>query len=288
VTLHDGTTCGALHCRNRTPLARRDRQFLELLAKFVAQAVDELRTADSRRGEHVRSIVDATLISAALQPIIDLETGTVSGMEALARFPSDPRGGPDLVLAEAEMAGLGNELELLAFQAAGERVRDVPDDVFLAVNVSPSLVLTPAFAALLGTLPLDRIVVEITEHSRIDDYAAIRFALSRARLEGLRLAIDDAGAGFASFNHILALAPDIIKLDVSLIQGVDRDPNRRSLVTSMLNFGRQIGTEIIAEGIETEPELATLRELGVRYGQGFLLGRPTAAVGHATELDVVN
>jgi EAL domain-containing protein (putative c-di-GMP-specific phosphodiesterase class I) len=197
-------------------------------------------------------------------------------VEALARFPADVRRGPELLLAEAELAGLGVELELLAFQSARERLQDLPPGIFLAVNVSPALALTPTFGAMLETLPLGRIVFEITEHTPIDDYAAIRFALSRARLEGLRVAIDDAGAGFASFNHILALAPDIIKLDLSLIHGLDSDANRRSLVRSMLNFAEQIGVELIAEGIETEAELDSLRQLGVRYGQGFLLGRPTA------------
>jgi len=124
-------------------------------------------------------------------------------------------------------------------------------------------------------------VIEVTEHSRIDDYAAIRTAFEAARQRGLRLAIDDAGAGFASFNHILALAPDLIKLDLSLIRGVDTDPNRRSLAAALVSFSRQLGVDIIAEGIETPAELATLKELGVGYGQGFLLGRPFVALASA-------
>ena len=275
VRVADGTVFGALYCRNRRRLARRDRQFLAVLARLVGETVDELKTADAQRGEHVRTIIDAGLVGLALQPIVELESMAVVGMEALARFPSETGTGPDLLLAEAEVAGLSLELELLVYENAIERIRDIPAGTYLAVNASPSLALSPAFAALLDRLPLSRLVVEITEHSRIVDYGAIRLALEPARRQGLRLAIDDAGAGFASFNHMLGLEPDIIKLDVTLIRQVHAHAGRRSLVTSMVAFGRQVGAEIIAEGVETADELETLQSLGVRYAQGFLLGRPS-------------
>jgi len=255
VVLADGTVCGGLYCRNRRRLARRDRQFLAVLARVVGETVDELKAADAQRGEHVRTIIDAGLIGLALQPIIDLDASRVVGLEALARFPSETGAGPELLLAEADLAGLAMELEL---------------------NASPNLVQSPAFAAVLERLPLSRLVVELTEHSRIDDYGRIRLALEPARLQGMRLAIDDVGAGFAGFGHMLGLEPDIIKLDISLIRHIDAHAARRSLVASMVAFGRQTSADVVAEGIETKQELDTLRELGVRYGQGFLLGRPSA------------
>ncbi|HEX6348951.1 MAG TPA: bifunctional diguanylate cyclase/phosphodiesterase [Candidatus Dormibacteraeota bacterium] len=276
VALADGTVCGDLYCRNRRRLARRDRQFLAALARLVGETVDELKLADAQRGEHVRTIIDAGLVGLALQPIVDLDTSQVIGLEALARFPSESGAGPDLLLAEADIAGLATELELMICETAVKRFRDLPAGAFLAVNASPALVQTPAFAAVLERVPVSRLVVEITEHSRIDDYERIRVALEPARRQGMRLAIDDVGAGFAGFGHMLGLEPDIIKLDIGLIRHIDAQAARRSLVASMVAFGRQTSADVVAEGIETAQELDALRELGVRYGQGYLLGRPSA------------
>jgi diguanylate cyclase (GGDEF)-like protein len=278
VVVADGTICGALHCRNRRRLSRRDRQFLAVLARLVGETVDELKTADARRGQHVRTIIDAGLVGLALQPIVELASTAVVGMEALARFPSDSGAGPDLLLAEADVAGLAVELELLVYETAIQRISDLPTDCYLAVNASPALILSAAFTTILERLPLSRVVIEITEHSRIEDYDAIRLTLEPARRQGLRLAIDDVGAGFAGFNHMLGLEPDVIKLDVSVIRHVHAHAGRRSLVTSMIAFGQQVGAAIVAEGIETPEELDVLRQLGVRYGQGFLLGRPSFAL----------
>jgi len=277
VVLADGTVCGGLYCRNRRRLARRDRQFLAVLARVVGETVDELKAADAQRGEHVRTIIDAGLIGLALQPIIDLDASRVVGLEALARFPSETGAGPELLLAEADLAGLAMELELMVCETAIQRLRDLPSNAYLAINASPNLVQSPAFAAVLERLPLSRLVVELTEHSRIDDYGRIRLALEPARLQGMRLAIDDVGAGFAGFGHMLGLEPDIIKLDISLIRHIDAHAARRSLVASMVAFGRQTSADVVAEGIETKQELDTLRALGVRYWHGFLLGRPSAA-----------
>ncbi|HEV8420861.1 MAG TPA: EAL domain-containing protein, partial [Actinomycetota bacterium] len=127
---------------------------------------------------------------------------------------------------------------------------------------------------LLRQAPATRIVVEITEHAQVADYAELLEALGDFRSRGGRLAIDDAGAGFASLRHVLVLLPDVIKLDISLTQGIDRDRNRRALASAMISFAAEIGATIIAEGIETRDELDSLRSLGVRYGQGFYIGRP--------------
>jgi EAL domain-containing protein (putative c-di-GMP-specific phosphodiesterase class I) len=119
------------------------------------------------------------------------------------------------------------------------------------------------------------VVLELTEHTGIDDYHLFGEAIAELRSNGLRLAVDDAGAGFSSFRHILNLRPDIIKLDIALTRGIDTDPARRALGSAMLTFGLDAyNASIVAEGIETQSELATLQGLGCHYGQGYLLGRP--------------
>jgi EAL domain-containing protein (putative c-di-GMP-specific phosphodiesterase class I) len=121
---------------------------------------------------------------------------------------------------------------------------------------------------------LSRVVLEITEHTTVEDYAKLHEVLRPLRERGMRLSIDDAGAGYSSFRHILRLRPDFIKLDISLTRDIDSDRGRRALAAALIGFARETGAELIAEGVETESELATLRKLGVHKAQGYLLGRP--------------
>jgi len=130
------------------------------------------------------------------------------------------------------------------------------------------------------TSPASRMVIEITEHAQVDDYAALNEALALLREHKVRLAIDDAGAGFASLQHIIRLAPDFIKLDITLTRGIDEAPVRRALATALISFASEIGAAIIAEGIETRGEFDTLRALGVPFGQGFYLAPPSPANSH--------
>ena len=134
--------------------------------------------------------------------------------------------------------------------------------------------LTPAAHDLLLPHTGRGLVVEVTEHTQVVDYQPLREGLQPLREAGIRLGIDDAGAGFASLQHILQLQPDVIKLDISLVRGVDTDPARTALTKSLVGFAADIGAALIAEGIETAAEHTRLRELGVGYGQGFYLARP--------------
>ena len=118
--------------------------------------------------------------------------------------------------------------------------------------------------------------MELTEEARVDDYPRLSRALDQMRRMGVRLAIDDTGAGFASLAHILKLVPEFIKLDRELTSGIDHDPVRIALATALVSFASGLGAEIIAEGIETTEELEVLQGLDIRYGQGFLLCRPTS------------
>jgi EAL domain-containing protein (putative c-di-GMP-specific phosphodiesterase class I) len=121
----------------------------------------------------------------------------------------------------------------------------------------------------------ERVIIELTEHVRIDDYDLLLDSLSRVRERGARLAVDDTGAGFASLGHILHLRPELIKLDCQFTRGIDTDPTRRSLAHALVSFAHDIGAEVVSEGIETAAELDAVRALGVPYGQGYFLSRPT-------------
>ena len=129
--------------------------------------------------------------------------------------------------------------------------------------------------------PVQQIVLEVTEHAPVEDYRRFQRGLRGVRALGARLAVDDAGAGFASLRHILDLRAELIKLDPSLTHDLDTDRGRRSMATALIDFGREMGVAILAEGIESGAQCEELRRLGVRYGQGFHLGRPRPAVAPA-------
>ena len=152
----------------------------------------------------------------------------------------------------------------------------MPPGTYLSLNVSPQTVMSPLLSDLLATLPCEGIVLEVTEHVGIDDYDALTDALGRLRSWGLRIAIDDAGSGYASLRHILNIRPDIIKLDIALTRAIDSDPARQALAIALVSFRQDIDAVLVAEGIETLAELEALVRLGLRHGQGYYLGRPAA------------
>lgn len=213
-------------------------------------------------------------LSMVFQPIANLRTGRVAGFESLARFESEPPHPPDAWFEKAAAVGLGVDLELAGVRAALAHLGELPRGAYLSVNLSPEAAVSPRLAEALEGVPPDRIVIEITEHAQVDDYDALDRALGGLRARGMRLAIDDVGAGFASMLHVLKLDPDLIKLDMRLTRGIDTDQRRRALVASLVDFSALIGITIVAEGIETAAEATVLRKLGVGCGQGYYLGRP--------------
>jgi EAL domain-containing protein (putative c-di-GMP-specific phosphodiesterase class I) len=195
----------------------------------------------------------------------------------LARFTVEPVATPDVWFADAERVGQGRALELLAIRTALGNVAALPANLYVTLNVSPSTLASPQLLATLldSGVSRERLVVEVTEHTSIPDYAPLQEARARLRHHGIRLAVDDAGSGYASFRHIVALAPDIIKLDRGLIAGIDHDEARRALVAAVVMYALQSGAVLVAEGIETAVELEALESLGVDCAQGYHLGRPT-------------
>lgn len=229
-----------------------------------------------RRATH-RLLQDEDL-TIAFQPIVDLESGCVVGVEALSRFPTRPDVTPDVVFSEAWNADLGLELELLAVRRALEESRLLDPSIYVTVNVSPVVLANPAFVDALKASGVDlrRVVVEVTEHASVTDYTTLERPRQRLRDLGVRLAIDDAGAGYSSLRHIVTLSPDIIKIDRALVADLDKDRARRALVMAVVVYAVEIGpTLVVAEGVETEAELDALRSLAVDAAQGYLTGRPT-------------
>jgi EAL domain-containing protein (putative c-di-GMP-specific phosphodiesterase class I) len=262
---------------------RRMRQLDQLLEMPLTEPVPvdarRLEPATTSRvtaiAERTRAVLEARQMEMALQPIIDLNTGAWVSAEALARFPDARQ--PNEWISEAYEAGLGPDLELQAVETALATAAHLPEDVRLAVNVSPAMTLDPRFIERITAcgLALDRIILEITEHTTVSHYPSIERALSPLRANGLALAVDDAGAGYASFAHVLQLRPEIIKLDRSLTLGIDHEPAARAFVTGVMLLALELRAAVVAEGVETGEELATLETLGIDFAQGYLLAMPS-------------
>jgi EAL domain-containing protein (putative c-di-GMP-specific phosphodiesterase class I) len=289
VRLPDGSAYGMFCCLSTKPdhsLTERDLQVMKFVADMAAHHIGRhLRQALDFREVLLRieGVIARDEFRMVYQPILDLEPLRLVGFEALCRFPAEPYRPPDVWFNEAAGVSRAIELERAVLAKALGAFDVISGDLFISVNVSPEMILYEGFSRLFDNCPKARLVVEITEHTRVDDYAALLAALAPLRRDGVLLSIDDAGAGFASLKHILNLHPEIVKLDAGLTTALDTDPARRALAAALVYFARETRSRIIAEGIETESELAALKGLGVPMGQGYLLGRP-ADIGSATAL----
>jgi EAL domain-containing protein (putative c-di-GMP-specific phosphodiesterase class I)/DNA-binding NarL/FixJ family response regulator len=244
----------------------------------LAGHLERTGTDEDQRREQVgriRAVLERDALRMVYQPIVELRTGRTVGVEALARFDAETRRGPDRWFAEAAEVGLQEELELAAIRHALAELPLLPQGAYLSLNASPDTVRAPAFAELLVETSPERVVVEITEHARVDDYGTLAAAMDPLRSRGTRLAVDDAGSGFASLRHILLLDPDVVKIDISLTRGIDHDRGRRALASGLIAFASESEATVVAEGIETRPELDALLDMGVATGQGYFLARPS-------------
>ena len=280
IRLPDGTVHGMFCCLGfeaDPSLHERDlrmmRVFADLTAIEIGRDLEARKLADASAAR-IRTAIDRHEMSMVYQPIWQLTGRRVVGFECLARFAGLPARTPDKWFAEAADAGLGTLLEIAAIQQALEALAAFPPDLYLSVNVSPETILTEEFASVLHDRPAERIVLEITEHARVADYGALLDALRLHRSRGVRLAVDDTGAGYSSLQHIVRLRPDLIKLDMNLTRNIDDDPARQALTAALTMFARDTGSGVIAECVETASQLATLRAIGVDLAQGYFLGRP--------------
>lgn len=264
-----------------------------LTTEVAADVIGELSERLLRqKDEDRRRQVGVTRIREALegglhmvfQSIFDLSTNQVAGYEALARFTSESRRTPDRWFAEAWELGLGFELEMAAADAALRGLESSRAPGFLSVNLSPQSIMDSRFGGWLDRHPaVGHLVIEITEHAVVDDYDALNQALQYARRRGVRIAVDDAGAGYSSLRHVLILRPDFIKLDGSLVTGMDRDAAKRAVAVGMTSSAYELGIDVIAEAIEDESDLECVVRLGVRLGQGYHLAMPGPLTARTTQ-----
>jgi PAS domain S-box-containing protein len=262
------------------PYARHLVEDVPAVAEFAAAAGVSLGPQLLARKRAAAERVDTAQIIArhafrpVFQPIVSMATGATVGFEALTRF-TDGRS-PDQVFGTAKTTGLGLELERATLEAAMGDAEALPRDAWLSLNVSPALLTAGTNLRQLLRAPGRGLVLELSEQDRVDDYKAVRSALAGLG-PGVRLAVDDAGAGQANLAHIVELRADFVKLDARLVQGIDTDVVRRALIVGLQHFAEQSGCTLIAEGIETDAELRTLRDMKVPFGQGYLLGKPAPA-----------
>jgi EAL domain-containing protein (putative c-di-GMP-specific phosphodiesterase class I) len=281
IVLRDGTVYGTFCCFSRTTdhtLTERDlsvvRVFADMASTHLDAEHDAARESDAiRRRIETAVTVDGSL-TTLFQPVVSLHDGRVIGVEALSRF-RDGDAPPNEWFDDAHSVGLGPALEGRAVTRALTTLSRLPEPMLLGVNVSPAMAVSPELRAALTGVDVARVVLEMTEHEPVADYGALGAALRPLRERGLRIAIDDAGAGYASLRHILWLAPDYIKLDISITRDIDADPARAALAEALVSFAGKIDSQIVAEGVETDGELRTLQALGVTLAQGYHLGRPT-------------
>ncbi len=245
-------------------------EFADLGGALIGRDVAE-RTEVGRGRDHVSDIIARQAFGPVFQPIVELGRDEIVGYEALTRFTDGSD--PEILFAEAAAVGLGVELETATLEAALAASEALPESAWLNLNASPDLIMA---GEPLGTLlrgSRRRLVLEVTEHTAIADYPAFRAAIAALGLK-VDLAVDDAGAGFSSLRHILELCPAFVKLDRWLVAGIESDDARQAMIVGLRHFARATGCRLIAEGIETDRELAILRALEIQLGQGYLLGRP--------------
>lgn len=241
-----------------------------LLGPVLAESVER---ADS--AARIASTLSGQGLWTVLQPVAALDTREVVGYEALCRLADGTP--PDVFLAEAAHAGMGQEAERAMVANAIEAARSLPEGIWISCNVSPTLALNAVRLDALLAAANRPVVLELTEHERIEDYGALRNALASLSTP-VRVAVDDAGAGYASLRHVLELEPSYIKLDKEWVTGIDKDLARQALVGGLATFARTTNCQLIAEGVEIAEELETLLSLGVLLGQGYLLGAPQRPV----------
>jgi EAL domain-containing protein (putative c-di-GMP-specific phosphodiesterase class I) len=288
IRLRDGRIYGTFCCFSCVPnksLNERDLAMVRVFAEMSADHIDRDLDAMKARAA-IASRIDAVLsgdsLSMVYQPIYHLAENRIVGFEALSRFSALPTRSPDVWFAEAAQVDRGLKLEIKAIKLALLGIDHFRSDVYVSVNASPETILEGDMENVLKGRPLEQIVLEVTEHAAIDHYGDIAKVIEPLRQRGLRVAVDDAGAGYASFRHILSLSPDVIKLDISITRNIDTDRSRRALASALIGFAEATNCKIVAEGVETASELSILRQLGVNKAQGYFLGKPMAIASAAT------
>ncbi|QZD89487.1 EAL domain-containing protein [Qipengyuania aurantiaca] len=277
--LSDGSLYGSFCCLSRSPDRTMNERDIGVLRAFAALATEQIEThldTDyrlSRIDKRITKLIGDRAMQIHQQPIHSIKEGKPVGVECLARFPDAMMRGPDKWFEEAAEIGRGLELELLAVECALESLKQVPKDFYVSVNASPDTIMSGALHQVLERAGKKNLVVEVTEHQQVDDYAALKKALKPIS-KYARVAIDDVGSGYAGLRHLVDLGPDMLKLDMTLTRDIHQDLARCALVGAMVRFSEAIGSKLIAEGVEHAEEAEVLKKLGVEYAQGYYFGKP--------------
>lgn len=281
VLLGDGRSFGTLCCVNFEPAPEncaRDLAFLHFLADLVGRQIENavgLLEAQRRRLSEIQTVLVSGGPTMVFHPVMSLSDEHLVAVEALARFDAgDGDTPPDTWFRDAWAVERGLALELAAIRGSLWALEGLPESILLTVNASPATVLEAEFLEALRDVAPGRLVVEITEHAPVQDYDALRARIETLATRGIRVAIDDVGAGYSSLRHVLALAPQFLKLDASLTKGIDKDLAKQAMAAGVMAFASATGARVIAEGIQTPAEAAALKAAGVPWGQGFLYGGP--------------
>jgi diguanylate cyclase (GGDEF)-like protein len=214
-------------------------------------------------------------ITMVVQPIVDWRTGEVHAYEALARFETRGTDSPLHWFALADEFGRREDLELACLDAALKLLDTLPADARLCVNLSgPVLVGAQAQALLAARTDVSRLIIEVTEEALVQRDASLEAALAPLLERGASFAVDDMGAGYSGLRQITALHPAYLKLDRSLVHGIDSDPDRAALMRALVGYGEHAGALLVAEGVETAAELEAVSAVGVQLIQGYYYGRP--------------
>ncbi|WP_421847727.1 sensor domain-containing phosphodiesterase [Marinomonas sp.] len=280
IYLSDNKIYGTLCCfsaQANDDLSSKDLSILILFAKFAARNIEkDLQASKIQQAarDDIFDIINNKQLTIFFQPIYDFKRKCIKGFECLARFQTEPYRSPDYWFNQANVSGVGEALELFAIEEALSLLPDIPERYYITLNVSPKHLASPYLQSMLDKAPLHRIILEVTEREAISDYNVFRSAIEPFRKRGMRLAVDDAGAGFASFQHILELQADIIKLDRSLIANINSDHRKRALVAALIGFAKETKSNVLGEGVETLAELEVLQELGAQKIQGYFFCHP--------------
>ena len=281
--MSDGTVWGSFCALGRNPdrtMNERDLTILKSFAGLAAERIEsslenEMCSLEARK--RVESMLDGHGVSTFQQPIISFETGQPVGVECLSRFPDLTKRGPEAWFEDAELVGLGQELELTAIRCALDSIAHIPDGFYATLNASPGTVASGAVRELLEQSEAKNIVVEVTENCQVEDFDALAREIAAIKAFA-KVAIDDVGTGYAGLRHIVDLQPDILKMDMVLTRGIEADPARKAMTAALVQLAKDIGCKVVAEGIETEHEARAMKKLGVDCGQGYLYSRPLPVV----------
>lgn len=286
VVLSDGKTYGTL-CAFKgvsdSRLNQKDLAYVKVLADVSATIIEIQRnhaSQDSQLKSELKKIIDGNDFTVKLHPIIDLNTGHINGYEALSRIKSHNNEWPPHKFFESAVyVGLSELATEKVLLAAKNALSVIPENTNIFINITPDLLAKESFVTsiLNSDFPLNQLVLEITEHSLIDDYHAVSQLLAPLRDKGMRIAVDDAGAGYSSLRHVIALSPDIVKLDMTLTQNIYRNQTKQALIKALKSFAKDRNFELVAEGIESPQELSALQNIGINYGQGYLFDKPQYA-----------